>query len=87
MREQAKGTLNLAMITGYKASKLKVDPKRVPKTNMIHLHQGISDILYTDMLHTTLQIAKLTASKKRVEEMLWKEKVENKAYQTQIRKL
>ena len=87
IRDQAKGTLNLVVITWDKVVELKVDPKRVPQTDMIHLHQGISDILYTDMLQTTLQISKLTAGKKRVEELLRKEKVENKAHQAHIKNI
>ena len=82
-----KGTLNLVMIIGDKVAELKVDPKGIPKTNMIHLHQGISDFLYTDLLQADLQIYKLTVGKKRVEELLRKEKVENKAHQAQIKKL
>ena len=87
MRDQAKGTLNLVVITGDKVTKLKADPKRVPKTYMIHLNQVISDILYIDLLQATLQISKLTNGKKRVEELLWKEKVENRVHQSQIKKL
>ena len=70
VRDPTKGTLNLVVITGDKLAELQVDPKRVPKTNMIHLHLGINDFLYTDVLQDSLQISKLIASKKRVEEML-----------------
>ena len=62
-----KGTLNLVMIIGDKLAELKVDTKEIPKTNMIHLHQGISDFLYTDLIQATLQMSKLTIGKKRVE--------------------
>ena len=82
-----KGTLNLVMIIGDKVYKLKVDTKEIPKTNMIHLHQGISDFLYTDLIQATWQISKLTIGKKRVEELPRKEKVENKAHQVQIKKI
>ena len=54
---------------------------------MIHLHQGISDFLYTDLLQAALQISKLTVGKKRVEELPRKEKVENKAHQVQIKNI
>ena len=46
--------MNLVMIIGEKVAKLKVDPKRVPKTDLINLHQGISDFLYTEMLQAAL---------------------------------
>ena len=68
------------MITGDKVAELEVDPKRVPKTDTINLHQWISEYLYADVLQAALQISKLTTGKKRAEEMLWKERVENKAY-------
>ena len=87
VRDPTKGKLNLAVITGDKLAELKVDPKRVPKIDLINLHQGISDFLYTEMLQAALQISKLTTGKKRVEEILRKERVENKAYQTQNRKI
>ena len=87
VREPTKGTLNLAVITGDKVAEIKVDPKRVPKNDMINLNEGISNFLYIDMLQTALQISKLTVGKKTIEEMLRKERVENKVYQTQIKKL
>ena len=37
VRDQARGTLNLPIITGGKVAKLKVDPKKVPKTDVIRL--------------------------------------------------
>ena len=70
VRDPTKGTLNLAVITGDKVAELQVYLKRVPKTDMINLRQGISDFLYADVLQASLQISKLTAGKKRVEEML-----------------
>ena len=75
------------MITGDKVAELKVDPKRVPKTDIINLHQGIIEYLYTDILQTAIQISKLMTGTKRVEEMLWKGRVENKTHLAQIKKL
>ena len=87
VRDPTKGTLNLAVIIVDKVEELEVDPKRIHKTYIINFLQGISNFLYTDVPQAALQISKLTVGKKRVEEMLRKERVENKAYQTQIRKL
>ena len=50
VRDQARGTLNLVVITGDKVAKMRVGPKKVPKTNVIHLHKEIGDIIYTDFL-------------------------------------
>ena len=82
VNDLTKGTFNLAVIMVDKVVDLEVDPKRVPKTDIINLHQGISEFLYTDVLQAALQISKLMADKKRVQEMLQKERVENKAYHT-----
>ena len=69
VRDPTKGTLNLAVIMGDKVVELEVDLKRVPKIDMINLHQGISEYLYADVLQAALQVSKLTTHKKRVEEM------------------
>ena len=61
--------------------------KKIPTTDMIHLCRETGDIIYTDLLQATLQVSKLQSSKKRVEDLLRKEKVENKAHQAQIKKL
>ena len=87
VRDPTKATLNLVMITRDKVAELKVDPKRVPKTNIINFHQGISEYLYADVLQAAPQITKLMTRKKRVEEMIEKERVENKAHLAQIKKL
>ena len=57
IRDQAKDTLRLAVITGDKIAELKVDMKNVPTSDMIYLHKGIGDILYTNFLQDTLQIS------------------------------
>ena len=81
IRDQARGTLNLDVTTGKKLVELWVDPKKVPKTDVIHLHKEIGHIIYTDLLQDTLQISNLQYGKTRVEELLQKEKVENKSHQ------
>ena len=87
VRDSTKGMLNFVVIMGDKVVELEVDPKRIPKIDIINLHQGISQFLYTDVLQAALQISKLTAEKKSVEEMLWKDRVGKRAYHTQIGKL
>ena len=61
---------------------MRMNLKNIPTTDMIHLHREKCDIIYTDFLKATLQVSKLQSSKKRVEDLLKKEKVENKAHQT-----
>ena len=66
---------------------MRMNLKNIPTTNMIHLHRETIDIIYTDLLKETLKVSKLQSSKKRVEYLLRKEKVENKSHQMQIKKL
>ena len=70
VKDQARGTLNLAITIGNTVSKLRVNLKKVPKTDGIHLHKEICDIIYTNLLQATLQISKLQFGKKRIEDLL-----------------
>ena len=54
VRDQVKGMLNLAIITGNKAAEMRVDQKKVPKTDVILLYKDIGDIIYTDLIQATL---------------------------------
>ena len=56
--------------------------KKIPTTDMIHLHIETCDIIYTNLLQATMQVSKLQSSKKRVEYLHRKEKVEDKSHQT-----
>ena len=82
VRDKDKDTLNLAVTTVNKVGELRMNLNNIPTTDMIHLHKENGDIIYTDLLQETLQVSKLQSSKKRVEEFLKKEKVENKSHQT-----
>ena len=57
----------------------------IPIPDMIHLHKQKWDILFNHLLKITLALSKLYKGK--IENQLRKEKVENKAQQTQIKKL
>ena len=59
VRDQARGTLNLVVITWNIVDKLRMYSKNIPKTDVIHLHREIGDIIYTYLLQDTLQISKL----------------------------
>ena len=77
----------MEVTTWNKVVEMRIKLKNIPTIDMIHLHRETCDIIYTDFLKETLQVSKLQSSKKRVEDLLRKEKVENKSYQTQIKKL
>ena len=75
------------MTIGNKVAEMRMNLKNTPSTGMIHLHRETCDIIYTDFLKETLQVSKLQSSKKRVEYLHRKEKVEDKSHQTQIKKI
>ena len=70
VRDQARGTLNLVVTTRNKVVELQVDPKKVPKIDVIHLHKEIGDNIYPDMLQDTMQISKLQSCKKTIKDLL-----------------
>ena len=75
------------MIVGNKVSKVNVNLENIHTTVMIHFHREIGDILYTRLLKSTLQVSNLESKKKRAQDLLRKEKVENKALRIKIKKL
>ena len=87
VRDHDKNTLNLTVTTGNKVVEMRMNLKNIPVAKMINLHRETCDIIYTDLLKATLQVSKLQSSKKIVEDLLRKEKVEKKSHQTQIKKV
>ena len=59
----------------------------IPIPDMIHFHKQTSDILFTNLLKSTLKLSKLEVTKSKIENQLRQEKVENRAHQAQIKKL
>ena len=57
---------------------MNVNLENIPTTHIINFHRETSDILYTRLLKSTLQVSKLDSNKKRTQDLLRKEKVENK---------
>ena len=85
--DHAKDTLSLAMTIGNKVSEVSVNLEKIPTTYVIHLHRETCDIIYTKLLKSTLQVSKLESNKKKVQDLLQKENIENKALQIKIKKL
>ena len=75
------------MTIGNKVSKVNVNLENIPTTYMIHFHREIGDIIYTRLLKSTLQVSKMESNKKKAQDLLRKEKVENKAFRIKIKKL
>ena len=51
----------------------------IPIPYLIHFHKQNGDILFIDLLKTTLKLSKLEATKSKIENQLRQEKVENRA--------
>ena len=54
---------------------------------MIHLHKKNGDVIYSSMLKSNLKVNKLQSTKNKIENQLRRERLENKAYQQQIKKI
>ena len=75
------------MTIGNKVSEVNVNLENIPTTDMIHLHREIGDIIYTKLLKSTLQVSKLESNKKKFQDLLQKEKVDNKALKEELLKV
>ena len=85
--DHAKDTPSLAMTVGNNVSEVNVNLENIPTTDIIHFHRETSDILYTRLLRSTLQVSKLETNKKKAQDLLRKERVENKTLQIKIKNL
>ena len=79
--------MNLSLVRKNTIAEVKMNLDDIPIPNMIHLHKQTRDILFTHLLKITLELSKLQILKVKSENQLRQEKVENKAHQTQIKKL
>ena len=68
--DHAIDTLILALTVGNKVSKVNVNLKKVPTTDIIHLNRETNDILNTRLLKATLQISKLESNKEKTQGLL-----------------
>ena len=87
VRDYVQNTLNLALAIKNKVVEVKMNLDDIPIPDMIHLHKQTWDILFTHFLKITVELSKLQILKGKIENQLRQEKVENKAHQTQIKKL
>ena len=85
VRDHTKDTLSLAMTIGNKVLEVNVNLENIPTTNIIHFHRETNNILYTILLRFTLQVSKLETNKKISQDILRKERVENKALRIKIK--
>ena len=55
--------------------------------NMTHLHKQTREIIYSGFLKATLKVSKLQSTKRKAENQLRQERVENKAHRQQIKNI
>ena len=82
-----KNTLNLAVATQNRVPEMRLNLQKIPVPDKIHLHKKIGEVIYTDLMKATLKVSKLQSTVSRLENQLKQERVENKTYQQQIKKL
>ena len=87
VRDYVQNTLNLALASKNIVVEVKMNLDDIPILDVIHIHKQIGDILFTHLLKITVALSKLYILKGKSENQLRQEKVENKAHQTQIKKL
>ena len=87
LRYYIQNILNLALASKNTVAYVKMNPDDIPILDVIHLHKQTGYILFTHLLKITLALSKLQTLKGKIENQLRKEKVENTAHQTQIKKL
>ena len=61
--------------------------QKIPIPDKIHLHKHTREMIYTDLLKSTLKVSRLQATVGKLENQLKQEKIENKIYQQHIKKL
>ena len=87
VKDHVKNTLNLAVATYDRVLEMRLDLLKVPVPDKIHLHKHTGEVNYTDLLKATLKVSKLQTTISILENQLKREKIENKTYQQQIKKL
>ena len=70
VRDQTHNALKLALTIDKKVAEIGVNLEHIPSLDLIHFHKKIGDILYTELLKTTLNISKLEDIKSNIETRL-----------------
>ena len=79
--------MNFKVVNDESVSDVEVRLDKINVPDKIQLHQQTSDVLYSGLLQSTLNITKLQSVIEKLENQLTKEKVENKENLFQIKTL
>ena len=79
--------MKLSVVTDGEISEMEVKLDKINIDDKIKFQRKTSEVLYDDLLQSTLKISKMKSMVERLEGQLRRQKVENKANQTQIKRL
>ena len=81
VKDPKQSTLNSVVVEEDKVSEIKIRMGQINVTDQIHFHKHTSKVLYSNLLHSTLNTKKSQAKVEKLKE-LKKEKGMRKAWQT-----
>ena len=67
VKDHAKSTLNLVVSTKNMIAEMTLNLKDIPVLDMIHLHKHIGEVIYNDLLKSTLKVSKLQSIHTKIE--------------------
>ena len=67
VKDHAKNTLNLAVSTKNRIEEMRLNLKDIPVPDMMHLHKQIGELIYSDLLKSTLKVSKLQSIHTKIE--------------------
>ena len=76
IKDHAKNTLNLAVSTKNRIAEMRLNLQHIIVPDMIHLHKQTGEVIYSDLLKKTLKVSRLQSTKRKIENQLRQERVE-----------
>ena len=75
------------MTDDNKVSEIKIKMDQINMPDKLHFHKQSTEVLYSDLIQTTLSNKKLETRVMKLEEQLKKEKEMNRGWKTHVKKL
>ena len=67
VRDQTHNTLKLALTTNNKVVEVGRNLYDLPIPDLVHFHKQTGDIMFIDLLKTTLNLSKMVVTKRKIE--------------------
>jgi hypothetical protein len=87
VRYVKKKTFNITVADNDKVSEFKVHYENIDAPDKVKFHRNVSDMLYVDYLILALKVARLTTHVLKLDGQLKQEKMSNKAWMMQVKRL